>query len=132
MRKYGFIILCLIASLCFAEEVAVDTLQVSPKITFMEFGSTTCIPCVQMEAVLEQIEAEYGDLVEVIFTNVKKDREKSKEYKIRLIPTQIIFDENGKELLRHQGYFPFKEVKQLFKQNGVLPTNEATQTPVEE
>ena len=106
---------------CLAEEVTEDSLKILPQLTFMEFGSKSCIPCKQMEKVMEQIKVEYPKQVAVIFVDVRKERAKAKEYKIRIIPTQIIFDANGKEILRHKGYFPFNKVKELFAENNVFP-----------
>lgn len=118
MKRKLIILIFLFSIALFAEEVATDSLDVKPKLTFMEFGSTTCIPCVQMEEVLELIREDYPE-VEVLFYDVKKYRKISKEYKIRLIPTQVILDQKGKEILRHQGYFPYAEIEIFFQSQGI-------------
>lgn len=73
--------------------------------TFLEFGSTGCHACRQMEAVMENIKSQYPE-VNVIFTNVahKENRDFVNYYGISIIPTQILLDRNGKEYFRHSGY----------------------------
>ena len=74
--------------------------QSKPKVTFIELGSVNCIPCKQMQPVMKAIEANYGEQVKVIFYDVwkKEHKDKSEKYGIKLIPTQIFQDENGKEI----------------------------------
>ena len=121
MKKLYAIILLTLLSFSFAEETKMDSLQTKPKLIFMEFGSISCVPCIQMELVLDKIKEHYPSSVNVIFTNVKKNRTKSKEFKIKVIPTQVVLNENGKEIFRHQGYLPFKDIQKLFFQNGIKP-----------
>ncbi len=93
----------------------------TPKITFLELGSTTCIPCKKMEPVLEAIGNKYGDQIEVIFHNVKKDREIVRKYGIRLIPTQIFLDNKGRELLRREGFFTEEKIDAFLQSKGLQP-----------
>ncbi len=93
----------------------------APKITFLELGSTTCIPCKKMEPVLEAIGDKYGDQIEVIFHNVKKDREIAKKFGIRLIPTQIFLDNKGRELFRHEGFFAEEKIDAFLQSKGLQP-----------
>lgn len=97
---------------------------VKPIITFIELGSVNCIPCKKMQPVMKAIEQKYGDAVRVIFYDVWTEEQKpySKKYGIRLIPTQLFLDENGKEFFRHEGFYPEEEIHKIFKQRGVTPT----------
>ena len=91
------------------------------KVTFIELGSKKCIPCKKMVPVMKAIEEEYGDLVNVIFYDVWTAQGKpfAKQYKIRLIPTQVFLDENGQEFFRHEGFFSKNEIDKIFVQKGV-------------
>jgi thioredoxin 1 len=91
------------------------------KITFVELGSVTCIPCKQMQPVMKSIEEKFGDKVKVVFHDVWKDNEARKKYNIDLIPTQVFLDENGNEFFRHQGFFAENEIIKLFETRGVKP-----------
>ena len=92
-----------------------------PKVTFIELGSVNCIPCKQMQPVMKSIEEKYGGQVKVIFYDVWKQEQKkyAQQYGIRLIPTQVFLDENGKEFHRHEGFYPEAEIEKLLQGKGL-------------
>ncbi len=90
-----------------------------PKVTFVELGSVDCIPCKMMQPVMKAIEEEFGDQIEVLFFDVRKDPESGQKYGIKLIPTQVFLDESGKEFFRHQGFFPQEDIKNLLVEYGL-------------
>ena len=92
-----------------------------PKVTFVELGSVNCIPCKQMQPVMKAIEEKYGDEINVIFYDVWKEDQKkySKQYGIKLIPTQVFLDANGKEFHRHEGYYPEAEIDKILQGKGL-------------
>ncbi len=92
------------------------------KVTFVELGSTTCIPCKKMQPIMKSIEARYVGQVKVIFHDVLKDRSKSQEFGIKLIPTQVFLDASGKEITRHEGFFPEEDIDKILKDQGLAPT----------
>lgn len=81
--------------------------------TFLEFGSTGCHACRQMEGVMEEVKSKYGDTVKVVFINVmkKENRVLSDFFGIATIPTQVLLDKNGKEFFRHNGFYSVEELK---------------------
>jgi thioredoxin 1 len=99
--------------------------QSKPKVTFVELGSVNCIPCKAMQSVMKAIEAKYGEQVKVTFYDVWKEDQKqyAEKYGIKLIPTQVFFDANGKEFSRHEGFYPEKEIDKLLLSKGVKPIN---------
>ena len=96
---------------------------VKPKVTFVELGSVNCIPCRQMVPVMKAIEEKYGDQVNVVFYDVwtQEQRKYAAEYKIKLIPTQVFLDENGKEFHRHEGFYPEAEIDKVLQGKGLKP-----------
>lgn len=97
------------------QAVRKGTPKTKPLITFVELGSTNCIPCKQMQPVMQGIEQTYGNKVQVIFYDVwqPKDKEMATKYGIKLIPTQVFLDKDGKEFFRHEGFFPQKDIEKL-------------------
>ncbi len=95
--------------------------NVKPKVIFIELGSVNCIPCKQMQPVMKSIEEKYGEQVKVIFYDVWKEEQKkyAQQYGVRLIPTQVFLDENGKEFHRHEGFYPDAEIEKLLQEKGV-------------
>jgi thioredoxin 1 len=97
--------------------------QNSPLITFVELGSVNCIPCKRMQPVMKAIEAKYGEQIKVILYDVwKSDQKKyAKDYHIRLIPTQVFLNKEGKELFRHEGFWSEEEIDIFLQQQGLKP-----------
>ncbi|MCX6163583.1 MAG: thioredoxin family protein [Ignavibacteriae bacterium] len=89
------------------------------KIEFVELGSVNCIPCKKMQPIMKSIETKYKGLVKVTFHDVWKDEAPAKKYGIDLIPTQVFLDANGKEIMRHQGFYPEEEIDKFFQSQGV-------------
>ncbi len=78
------------------------------KVTFVEIGSVNCIPCKAMQPIMKAVEEEYKGQVKIVFHDVwtPKGKMDAAKYNIRVIPTQVFLDKNGKEYYRHEGYFP--------------------------
>ena len=93
------------------------------KITFIELGSVNCIPCRAMQPVMRAIEERYGDQIDIIFYDVWRpdQRHYAQEYGIRLIPTQVFLDSSGTELMRHEGFFPEKNLIEFLESQGLKP-----------
>jgi thioredoxin 1 len=92
-----------------------------PLITFVELGSVNCIPCRQMQPVMKAIEEKYPNQVRVVFHDVWTDagRPAATKYGIRLIPTQVFLDAEGKEFFRHEGFYPEAEIDKLLQKRGL-------------
>ncbi|HKB85559.1 MAG TPA: thioredoxin family protein [Ignavibacteriaceae bacterium] len=99
--------------------------QVVPKVTFIELGSVNCIPCKMMQPVMKSVEEKYGTQVKIIFYDVWKPEQKkfAQQYGIKLIPTQVFLDKEGKEFFRHEGFYPEAEIDKLLKSKGLSPIN---------
>ena len=120
MKKITILLFMIsVSAFCFSEETAQDSTATQPKITFLELGSLTCIPCKQMEKVLESVGEKYGDQIVVIFHDVKKDKKIAAKYKIKMIPTQIFLDESGIEIHRHIGFYPEEKIDEFLQKQGL-------------
>ena len=72
-----------------------------------------------MAPILKKMTAEYEGRAAVIFIDVWEDASQGKKFKITTIPTQIFFDEQGKEVYRHQGFLAEEAIVDQFAQMGV-------------
>jgi thioredoxin 1 len=90
-------------------------------ITFIELGSVNCIPCKAMQPILEEVRTKHGDQVKVVFHDVWTDEGKpfSSTFKVRVIPTQVFLDRDGKEYYRHEGYLPLEDVIAALERGGL-------------
>jgi len=123
MKKVVF--LFILALLPLQQDEAEATLRKDdkPLVTFIELGSVNCIPCKQMVPVMKSLEKRYGSQLKVIFYDVwtKEQKHYASMYKIRLIPTQVFLDKNGKEFHRHEGFYPEEEIDKILKSKGLKP-----------
>ena len=90
-------------------------------VTFVELGSVRCIPCKMMQPIMKEIEKDYADQVKVVFHDVwtPEGEPFAASYKIRVIPTQVFLDKEGREYFRHEGFFPKDELIKVLQQKGV-------------
>lgn len=84
-----------------------------------DFGRGICIPCKQMEPILEELAAEYKGKASILIIEIDDYRALTRRYSIRLIPTQIFFDAQGKEVYRHEGFMSKESVKEKLEEMGV-------------
>ena len=87
--------------------------------TMVDLGANECIPCKMMVPVLKKVEMKYEGKAAIVFIDVWKDKEAAKRFGVRAIPTQIFFDEHGKEVHRHQGFMSEADIDRVFKKMGV-------------
>lgn len=121
MKKIFFVLLLVMLPVI----IPAQTVEVKPKVTFVELGSVKCIPCKQMQPVMKSIEEKYGEQIKVVFYDVWQPEQKqyAQKYGVKLIPTQVFLDENGKEFHRHEGFYPETEIDKLLKKKGIKPLN---------
>jgi thioredoxin 1 len=85
---------------------------------FVDLGADKCIPCKMMTPILAELAKEYAGQLDVLFIDVWKNREEGKRYGIRVIPTQILYGADGKELFRHEGFYAKKDILAKWKELG--------------
>lgn len=85
---------------------------------FLDLGADKCVACKAMVPVLAELSDRFGDRLEVQFIDVWKNGEAARKHGIGLIPTQIWFDENGKELRRHEGFISVEDTLVAWKELG--------------
>jgi thioredoxin 1 len=71
-----------------------------------------------MMPILAELASEQTDFV-VSFVDVWAAEEKSEQYGIELIPTQIFFDAEGNELFRHTGFYAKEDILNKWIELGI-------------
>jgi len=71
----------------------------------VEFGGQTCIPCKRMQPTLLELQSRFQG--KAFFRNfwIQQHPDTARQYRVMLMPTQVIFDPSGKEVLRHEGFW---------------------------
>ncbi len=126
MKRNIFGIVAVITVLAVSWAIAANgPVKAKPKLTpkalprLLDLGATTCVPCKMMAKVLDELKVEYKGKLKVDFIDVKNDETAVKKYNVKLIPLQIFYNAKGKELFRHEGYWPKAEVVKKFKELGI-------------
>jgi thioredoxin 1 len=91
----------------------------SGKPVVADFGRGTCIPCKMMQPILEKLQKDFAGKAEILILDVGEYASLSRKHRVMMIPTQIFFDENGKEVYRHQGFMSEEDILAQLKKMGV-------------
>jgi thioredoxin 1 len=95
--------------------------RLNGKHSLIEFGGRNCIPCRQMQPVLAELNTTYGRTLNIYNVYMENGRNLFREYRIVLIPTQVIFDSSGREIGRHVGLWEKDEVVAELKRLRISP-----------
>ncbi len=88
------------------------------KPVMIEVGSTRCYACQEMgkllyDRILKKPESK------IFFVDIGKEREAAKAFKVQMIPTQIFYDAQGKEVERHIGAMSAEELEAFLFKHGI-------------
>jgi thioredoxin 1 len=115
------ILMLLFTTGAFAE----DYLNVPAKgrVTMIDLGAKKCIPCKMMAPILVKLEKAYKGTADIVFIDVWKNKKPAQRFKIRAIPTQIFFNEQGEEVYRHVGFLDEKSIIEQMTKMGIQEPN---------
>ena len=85
----------------------------------VDLGAGKCIPCKAMAPILEELRVEYAGRMDVEVIDVWKDRAAGERYGIKMIPTQIFYAVDGRELWRHEGFMSRRDILEAWAKLGV-------------
>ncbi len=81
-----------------------------------DYGADNCLPCIQMEPILDQLAEEYEGRIDIRVINVYQQGDLARMARIQVIPTQVFIDSDGKELFRHVGFYPRDSIVAKFRE----------------
>jgi thioredoxin 1 len=120
------IIVLLVLGLCgicrSAEDAGVPKeVPAKGKVTMVDIGAKECIPCKMMAPIMEELGKEYHETgkAAIFFIDVWKYRDQAQRFGVRSIPTQIFYDKEGKEVMRHEGFMDKKAIVAMLEKLGV-------------
>jgi thioredoxin 1 len=102
-----------------AKDNPVDKARASGKPTMVDFGADGCRPCDMMKPILATLKTKYEGKANVVFVHVREEQILAARYGIQVIPVQVFFDKDGKEVYRHTGFFPQAEIEKKLAEMGV-------------
>jgi len=84
----------------------------------IEAGSTMCSACKEMGELLYR-EMEINPKRKIFFVNVGEERAAARAMKIQMIPTQIVYDAQGREIDSHIGGFTTDGLKRFLAKHKI-------------
>lgn len=87
--------------------------------TIIDLGSD-CYTCIQQRGYLDLLKEKYPDSINVNKIDIYENPEEAEKYEVRVIPTLIFLDKNGKQVERHEGLLTDIELEQKLMDIGLL------------
>lgn len=84
----------------------------------VEAGSTRCKACREMGELLYR-EMQINPKRKIFFVDVGRERYAARALQIRMIPTQIVYDPEGREIDRHIGGFTTQGLKEFLAKHKI-------------
>lgn len=82
------------------------------KTVVVDFYADWCIPCKQIPGILKEVKVKLKDSVRIVKVNVDKNPLIATKYKVRNLPTVMIF-KNGEERWSTMGIFTANEIEKV-------------------
>lgn len=96
--------------------------------TLVELGMDSCASCKAMHKVLDELRDAHAGYLRVIDVNIMQQPEAAAQWKIRVVPTQILLDDQGQEFYRHVGFLSARAIRARFAAQA-LPLNSPPRAP---
>ncbi len=98
-----------------ASEIALENAILEGKPVFMNFHSDSCIPCIEMDKVMKEVEPEYEGRVQFIVVDVYDPAEMQlcNDFQIRTIPTSVFFNSQGEITEGYEGYIDAASLREI-------------------
>ena len=93
-------------------------------VTMLDLGAKKCIPCKLMAPILEKLKKAYEGKASIVFIDVWEHQDQVKIHRLTAIPTQIFFDEHGKEVYRNVGFMSEEAILRQLEKMGVSQVKE--------
>lgn len=102
-----------------AEPATVKPREVVALPRLVDVGAGKCIPCKAMAPILDELKVEYAGRMDVQFVDVWQDPGAAAPFAVKMIPTQIFYGPDGRELSRHEGFMGKADILAQWKALGV-------------
>ena len=107
------------AELPAAAEADVNKALLSGRPSVIDLGARTCVSCKKMAPILESLSGEYRGKANVLFIDVREDQAATRKFRVQMIPTQIFFNAQGKEVKRHIGFMDKPDILKELRAAGL-------------
>ena len=84
----------------------------------LEFGRGWCIPCKYMKPIFEDMSKAYAGKAIVMAVDMDANKDLVRDFRIRMMPTQVFLTPDGKEFFRNEGTLERERIAQVFAKIG--------------
>ncbi len=85
----------------------------------LEFGRGWCIPCKYMKPILDDMARAYAGKAIVMTVDMDANKDLVRNFRIRMMPTQVFLMPDGKEFFRNEGTLEREHIAQVFNKMGL-------------
>ena len=111
-------------------KINLQTLMAKRVPILLEFGRGWCIPCKYMKPILEDMSKAYTGKAIVMTVDMDANKDLVRNFRIRMMPTQVFLTPDGKEFRRNEGTLEREQIAQVFSQMGLpAPGQQETARP---
>ncbi|MBC7923815.1 MAG: thioredoxin [Ferruginibacter sp.] len=87
----------------------------SDKPVLVDFYATWCGPCKTQAPMLEELAGRVGDSAKIIKIDIDKNPKVADQYQVRSVPTLVVF-KRGKVVWRQSGVVPTNQLQKVLQQ----------------
>lgn len=95
----------------------------------LEFGRGWCIPCKYMKPILDDMSQAYAGKAIVMTVDMDVNKDLVRDFRIRMMPTQVFLTPDGKEFFRNEGTLEREGIQQVFLKMGVIASAAPSAAP---
>ncbi len=85
----------------------------------LQFGKSYCPRCKANKPVLDSAAKLYAGRAQIVSVDSDVNLQLARNFRIRLIPTQIFLLPDGREVYRHEGFLQAPDIAQIFSKMGL-------------
>ena len=93
-----------------AKDNPLDKVRASGKPTLAIFSASSCCGPDKMIPIRDALLKKYDTKINIVYIEPRKEQILATRYGIRAIPTQVFYDNSGKEFYRHSGFYSEKDI----------------------
>ncbi len=115
---------------CGAADAKIDLHALAAKRmpALLEFGRGWCIPCKYVKPILADMSRAYAGKAVVTSVDMDANRKLVRDFRIRMMPTQVFLNADGKEFFRHEGTLERAQIVEIFASMGVAQPGQGPAT----
>ena len=107
------------AGLVAADKVDIRSVVANRLPVMLQFGKSWCPRCQSTKTILDNSARAYAGRALIVPVDVDVNKDLVRDFRIRLIPTQIFLSPDGREFFRHEGVLQERQIAEILSRIGL-------------